>query len=73
MLAVGSPGVGVSTEGGACMVPYRGECVGLRVVDLGDWLFELGQLACCSTVSLALRQIVESPLLLGVSRACSVN
>ena len=55
------------------MVPYRGEYVGLRVVDLEDWLFELGRLACCSTVSLALRQIVESPLLLGVSRACSVN
>ena len=73
MLAVGPPGVGVSTEWGACMVPYSGEYVGLRVVDLEDWLFELGRLACCSTVSLALQQTVESPLLLGVSRACSVN
>ena len=41
------------------MVPYRGEYVGLRVVDLEGWLFELGRLACCSTVSLALQQTVE--------------
>ena len=57
----GSPGVEVSTKWGACMVPYRGDCVGLRVVYLEDWLFELGRLACCSAVSLALQQTVESP------------